>query len=140
MNANYEYFRRNRENLPLPIQMKLSEKPKTFGRFFITFFGIYIKFWTCWKKVSLIAQVFLNYWLRKTCLLKCIKCLASENFLAVNVLKCNLDPFKCLFYAWFIISKFVSWHNVFKSQFTCITFFQCLIISHKLETTTLKVH
>ena len=30
LTANYEYSRSNRENLPLPIQMQLSEKPKTF--------------------------------------------------------------------------------------------------------------
>ena len=29
MTADYEYSRSNRENLPLPIEMQLSEKPKT---------------------------------------------------------------------------------------------------------------
>ena len=37
LTANYEYSRSNRENLPLPIQMKLSEKPKNFCQFFIAF-------------------------------------------------------------------------------------------------------
>ena len=37
LTVNYEYSRRNRENLPLPIQMQLSEKPKTFCQFFIAF-------------------------------------------------------------------------------------------------------
>ena len=37
LTANYEYSRSNRENLPLPIQMQLSEKPKTFSEFFIAF-------------------------------------------------------------------------------------------------------
>ena len=32
--ANYEYSGSNRENLPAPIQMQLSEKLKTFCRFF----------------------------------------------------------------------------------------------------------
>ena len=30
LTANYEYSRSNSENLPLPVQMQLSEKPKTF--------------------------------------------------------------------------------------------------------------
>ena len=29
MSADYEYFRSNRENIPLPIQMRISQKPKT---------------------------------------------------------------------------------------------------------------
>ena len=37
MTANYEYSRSNRENLPLPIQMQLSDKVKTFCQFFIAF-------------------------------------------------------------------------------------------------------
>ena len=39
LTANYEYSRSNRENLPLPIQMQLSEKGKTFSQFFIAFNG-----------------------------------------------------------------------------------------------------
>ena len=37
MTANYEYSRRNRENLPLSIQMQLSEKQKLFCCIFIAF-------------------------------------------------------------------------------------------------------
>ena len=37
LTANYEYSCSNRENLQLPIQMQLSEKPKTFCQFFIAF-------------------------------------------------------------------------------------------------------
>ena len=37
LTAIYEYSRINRENLPLRIQMQLSEKPKIFSRFFIAF-------------------------------------------------------------------------------------------------------
>ena len=37
MIANYEHSRSNRENLPLPIQVQLSEKLKTFSQFFIAF-------------------------------------------------------------------------------------------------------
>ena len=39
LTANYEYSRSNRENLPLPIQIKLSKKLH-----FFCIFGIYIKF------------------------------------------------------------------------------------------------
>ena len=36
-NANYEYFQSNRENLHLPIEIKLSEKPEKFLRDFLPF-------------------------------------------------------------------------------------------------------
>ena len=35
LTAEFEYSRDNRDNLPLPIQMKLSKKPKTFRSNFI---------------------------------------------------------------------------------------------------------
>ena len=37
LTANYEYSRSNTDNLPLPVQIQLSEKLKTFYRFFIAF-------------------------------------------------------------------------------------------------------
>ena len=37
LTADYEYSRSNRENLPLPIQMQLFKKPKTFCCIFIAF-------------------------------------------------------------------------------------------------------
>ena len=37
MTADYEYFCSNSENLPLPIQMQLSKKPKTICAFFIAY-------------------------------------------------------------------------------------------------------
>ena len=37
LSASYEYSHRNRENLPLPTQMQLFEKPNTFFQFFIAF-------------------------------------------------------------------------------------------------------
>ena len=37
LTANYQYIRSNRENLPLPIQMQLFEKPKIFSCIFIAF-------------------------------------------------------------------------------------------------------
>ena len=37
MTADDQYFLHNRKNLPLPIQMQLSNKPMTFWGFFIAF-------------------------------------------------------------------------------------------------------
>ena len=37
LSANYEYSRSNRENLPLPIQMELSENPSIFWCIFFVF-------------------------------------------------------------------------------------------------------
>ena len=37
LTANYEYSRSNRENLPLPIQIKLSKNHKLFAAFFLHF-------------------------------------------------------------------------------------------------------
>ena len=49
MTVSDEYSCSNTENLPLPIEMQLSEKPKTFSVFYCLF-RICIKFWTFWKK------------------------------------------------------------------------------------------
>ena len=54
LTANYEQSRRNRESLPLPIQMKLSEKLKIFCSTFIAFLK------STFKKKSLLALVFLK--------------------------------------------------------------------------------
>ena len=37
LTANYEYFRSKRENLPLPIEIKVSEKPEMFCGTFLQF-------------------------------------------------------------------------------------------------------
>ena len=58
--AKCEYSRSNRENLPLPIQMQLSEKPKTFSWFFIAFLESTLTFEHFEQKIGLIAQVFLK--------------------------------------------------------------------------------
>ena len=41
LTANYKYSHSNKENLPLPIQMQLSEKTKPFCHFFITFWNLH---------------------------------------------------------------------------------------------------
>ena len=60
LTANYEYSRSNTDNLPLPVQMQLSEKLETFSRFFIAFLESALNFEHFEKKMSLIAQVFLK--------------------------------------------------------------------------------
>ena len=65
MTANYEYSRSNRGNLPLPIQMQLSEKLKAFSQFFIAFLESTLNFEHLKKKISLIAQVFLKLYTPK---------------------------------------------------------------------------
>ena len=55
LTANYEYSRSNTYNLPLPVQMQLSEKLETF---FIAFLESALNFEHFEKKMSLMAQVF----------------------------------------------------------------------------------
>ena len=50
LTANYEYSRSNRENVPLPIQMQLSEKSKKFCQFFIVCLEFTLKFENFEKK------------------------------------------------------------------------------------------
>ena len=60
MTANYEYSRGNRKNLPLPIQMQLSEKPKLLSQFSLTFLESTSNFEHFEKQKTIIAQVFLE--------------------------------------------------------------------------------
>ena len=55
LTADDEYSRHNTENLPLPIQMQLSKKPKTFCCIFIAFLESALNFEHFEKKFSLIA-------------------------------------------------------------------------------------
>ena len=64
LTANEEHSRSNGENVPLKIQIKLSDKQLRFLMYF-----------------------FLSYWLRNICLFKGIKRIVSENSLAVNLLR-----------------------------------------------------
>ena len=59
LTANYHYSRSNKENLSLPFQMQLSEKPKTFCQCFIAFLESTLNLNTL-KKKCLIAQAFLK--------------------------------------------------------------------------------
>ena len=58
--ANYEYSRINRENLPLPIQIKFSKKPEGFCCTFFAFLDSTVNFQCFEKSTSLIGQVFLK--------------------------------------------------------------------------------
>ena len=53
LTGNYEYFRSNRENVPLQIDIKLAKKPKTFHSPLFKNFRIEIKFPILWKKNKL---------------------------------------------------------------------------------------
>ena len=83
---NCEYSRRNRENLPLPIQTPLSKILKTIFCNFIAVLKSTINFQHFEKKWTSQLNYFWNYWHQKTWLLKCIKGPASENSSPVNVL------------------------------------------------------
>ena len=81
-----EYSRSIRENLPLPIQRQLSEKLNTFSDFFIAFLECALNLEHFEKKWASWLKYFWSYWLWKTCILKCIKGLVSENLSVVSVL------------------------------------------------------
>ena len=59
LTANYEYSRSNKENLQLPIQIKLSKKPSIFSSIFFAILESILNFQYSEKQKSLIAQVFL---------------------------------------------------------------------------------
>ena len=68
LTANYEYCRSNRKNLPLPIQMQLSEKSKKICQFFIVCLEFTLNFENFEKKMSFIAYVFLKLLISKDAL------------------------------------------------------------------------
>ena len=51
LTASYEYFRSNRDNLPLPIQIKLPKNPYTFGAIVVKFLEYTWNFHCSEKKV-----------------------------------------------------------------------------------------
>ena len=58
--ANYQISRANRENLPSPIQIKLSKKPEIFWCIFFAFLKPTLNLQCSENKAILIAQVFLK--------------------------------------------------------------------------------
>ena len=78
LTANCEYSRSNRENWPLPIQIKLSKKPSIFCCNFCCSFGIYIKFSMFWKiNEPHRSSISWSFWLRKMYLFKRVTGLVS---------------------------------------------------------------
>ena len=55
LTANYEYSRSNSENVPLPLQIQLSEKPKTFCQIFIACLECRLNFKNFETNMGLIA-------------------------------------------------------------------------------------
>ena len=60
LTGNYEYCHSYRENFPLPIQIKLSKKPKIFCHTSFAFLVSTLNFQCFEKKITLINQVFLK--------------------------------------------------------------------------------
>ena len=86
LTSNYEYAGNHRDDLALPVHMLLSQKRKTFCRFFIAFFDSALRFEYFEMKSASYLKDLWSYWLPETCLIKCIKCLLSQSPLAVNLL------------------------------------------------------
>ena len=58
--GNYKYSRSNRQNLPLPIEIKISKKHKFFCCIFLAFQEFTLNFQCSKTEKSLIRQVFLK--------------------------------------------------------------------------------
>ena len=60
LTANDKHYLINRDNLTQPIQMQLSDKQKTFSQFFFAFLICILIFQHFPKKITLVADVFLE--------------------------------------------------------------------------------
>ena len=75
------------QNLPQQFQTPLSQKQKTFSRFFIAFLKCALNLEHFYKKIWVSRpNYFRNYWFLKTWGLKRLRALASEHHLVMNVL------------------------------------------------------
>ena len=77
VNEKYPFL--NRYNLTIPIQMKLSQKKKTFSEFFAAFLKYSLNFKHFEKKMTLIAFLFWKLSTPKTWLDKCLNGPVSED-------------------------------------------------------------
>ena len=59
LTTNYEYFRSNKENYHYQFKCNYLKNQKHFA-IILCIFRIYFKFWTFWKEMSLLAQLFLK--------------------------------------------------------------------------------
>ena len=114
LTASYEYSRSNSENLPLPIQTQLSEKPKSFFGIFIAFLESRLNFEDFEKKnephsLSISEVIDCE---RRAYLNKYVKGLVSESPLAVNVLtKFSFNYFEVWlalsFFCFFVVESYL---------------------------------
>ena len=79
MAADGKYPVLNRDNLMIPVQIRLSQKQKTFSEIMVTFLKSTLHFRHFEKKITLLAFVFQNLRTPKTLLDKCLKCPVSED-------------------------------------------------------------
>ena len=86
MTANYEYCRKNRESLPLPIEIHLFEKSKTVFKLFVAFIRSTLNFKHFDKKKRHTSSFFEFIDSQTRAYLSAQKGLYSENPLAVSVL------------------------------------------------------
>ena len=86
LTANCGYSRNHRDDLPEPVRMLLCPKQKTFFWIFIRFVSCPLNFQFFEEKSASYLKHLWSYWLRKSCLIKCIKSYVSQKPLAVNVL------------------------------------------------------
>ena len=131
MTGNYEYSCSNRENLQLPIQVKLSRNQKHFVVLWLYFCSAII--------MSLIGQVFLKLLTPNMCLFKCITGLPSENPLRENVLSTPNNSWN-LKTSTFILLFLHSGPNwVRKSYFQWDLRFEDCLITRWLQTSSILV-
>ena len=137
MTANYQYSRSNGENLPLLIQIQLSQKPKIYADVFIAFLQSTLNLEHFEKNIH-IASVFLKL-LTKDVLTKCMAGLLSANPRAMKMLT---SPKNCsnLHKSTFMLLFHHSGPNcVRKSHFwSDLKFWDCLL-TRRLPTTSILV-
>ena len=83
LTAADKYSCHNMKKFLQPIEMGLSRKPKSFFKIFHFISAFYVNFLIIWKKYT--PYSLRNYWLRKICLLKCLKSPALEHPYIVDV-------------------------------------------------------
>ena len=87
-----KYLVLNRDNLPIPIQIQLSQKQKRFSQFFAAVLKSRLNFEYIQKKMTITAFVFPKLLTLKTWLGKCLKKLLTENLSTSNMVN---EPNHC---------------------------------------------
>ena len=87
LTAGYTYSRGNMHTFTQQVQPPLSLKQEPFSGFFIAFLkSIWNREHFQKKKRVFSLKYFRNHWLQKRWLLKCLKCLTSEELSVINML------------------------------------------------------